>query len=54
MDTNLQNIACRGKILSICNKQHLSNIDAQFITKLKKYVAYKKSMYYQQKSNAKF
>ena len=26
MDTNTQNMACHGKITSICNKQHLSNI----------------------------
>ena len=26
MDINVQNIACFGKIMSICNKQHLSNI----------------------------
>ena len=26
MDTNVQNIAYLGKIMFICNKQHLSNI----------------------------
>ena len=26
MDTNIQNIAYLGKIMSVCNKQHLSNI----------------------------
>ena len=25
MDTNIQNIAYLGKIMSICNKQHLCN-----------------------------
>ena len=25
MDKNIQNIACLCKIMSICNKQHLSN-----------------------------
>ena len=47
MDTNIQNIACLGKVMSICNKQH----EAQFIkelsntkAKLKKCVGYKKSV----------
>ena len=26
IDTNIQNIACLGKIIPTCNKQHLSNI----------------------------
>ena len=26
IDTNMQNIAYLGKIMSICNKQHLTNI----------------------------
>ena len=26
MDTNIQNITYLGKIMSVCNKQHLSNI----------------------------
>ena len=26
MDTNMENIACLGKIMSICNMQYLSNI----------------------------
>ena len=26
MDTNVQNIPCLGKIVPICNKQHLNNI----------------------------
>ena len=26
MDTNKHNIACHGKVMSICNKQHVSNI----------------------------
>ena len=45
MDTNIQNIACLGKVMSICKKQH----EAQFIkelsntkAKLKKCVGYKK------------
>ena len=25
MDTNVQNIPCLGKIVPICNKQHLNN-----------------------------
>ena len=47
MGTNIQNIACLVKVLSICNKQH----EAQFIkelsntkSKLKKCVGYKKSV----------
>ena len=28
METNIQNIACLGNLISICNKQHLSNIEA--------------------------
>ena len=34
MKTNMQNVACFGKIMSICNKQHLSNIWRLFIKKL--------------------
>ena len=26
MNTNIQNIACFSKIMSMCNEQHLSNI----------------------------
>ena len=26
IETNTENIACLGKTLSLCNKQHLSNI----------------------------
>ena len=26
MDTNIRNIACLSQIMSICNKQHLSNV----------------------------
>ena len=33
METNIQNIACLGKIISICNKEHLT-FEAQFIKKL--------------------
>ena len=51
MNTNSQNIACLGKIMSICNKKHFSNIcEAQFMknlsnteAELKKRVAYKKA-----------
>ena len=35
MDTNIQNIAYLGKIMSLCNKQHLSNIRGPI--ELKKY-----------------
>ena len=34
MNTSIQNIAYLGKIMSICNRCHLSNIEAQFIKKL--------------------
>ena len=34
MDTNIQNRAYLSKIMSIYNKQHLSNIEPQFIKKL--------------------
>ena len=34
MDTNIQNIACLGKIMSICNKQHLRNFEARVIKTL--------------------
>ena len=26
IETNIENIACLGKTMSLCNKQHLSNI----------------------------
>ena len=26
MDANIRNIACLSQIMSICNKQHLSNV----------------------------
>ena len=26
IETNVENIACLGKTMSLCNKQHLSNI----------------------------
>ena len=52
MDTNVQNIACLGKIISISNMQHLRKFEGQFIkmlrntkAELKKYVAYKKRVY---------
>ena len=53
IDTNIQNITCPGKIMSICNKQYLSNIwgSSHYKTlsktevELKKCVAYKKSVY---------
>ena len=51
MNTNIQNLAYLGKIMSVCNKQHLSKIWAKFIKKLssteaelKKYVAYEKTL----------
>ena len=31
MDTNTQNITCLGKIMSIYNEQHLSNIYKQLL-----------------------
>ena len=35
MDANIKNMRCLGKIMSICIKEHLSNIfEAQFINKL--------------------
>ena len=47
METNIQNIACLSKIISICNKHTLATFEAQFIKKfsnteveLKKCVAY--------------
>ena len=36
MDTNIQNIAYLGKIMSIYHKQHLSNIWASIHQKVKK------------------
>ena len=46
---------CLGKTISLCNKQHLSNIKAQFIKRLskteaelKKSVAYKKKRVFNQ------
>ena len=35
MDTNIQNIVYLGKIKSICNKQHISNIWASIYQKVK-------------------
>ena len=43
MDTNIQNIAYLGKIMSLCNKQHLSNIRGSI--ELKKYFAFKKGVF---------
>ena len=34
---NLQNIACLSKIMSICNKQHLSNIWCSIREKVKQH-----------------
>ena len=34
MDKNIRNIECLGKLMSKCNKQHLNNVEAQFIKKL--------------------
>ena len=49
IETNIENVAYLGKTMSLCNKQHLSNIEAQFIKKLsnaeaelKKSIAHKK------------
>ena len=33
-DKNIRNIECLGKLMSKCNKQHLNNIETQFIKKL--------------------
>ena len=32
--TDTKNIVCLGKTMSLCNKQHLSNFEAQFVRKL--------------------
>ena len=37
MKTNIQNIASLGKIMSICNKQHLSNIWGSIHEKVKQH-----------------
>ena len=49
LETNIENIACLGKTMSLCNKQHLSNIWGSIYEKLsntdaelKKSAAYKK------------
>ena len=45
MDTSIQNIAYLGEIMSVCNKQHLSNIWSSLSSteaELKKSVAHKK------------
>ena len=34
IETNIENIACLGKKISLCNKQHLSKVKVQFIKKL--------------------
>ena len=34
-DTNIQNIACLGKIMSISNKQHLRNIQGSIYQEVK-------------------
>ena len=51
--TNIKNIACLGKTMPLCNKQHLSNIWGSVHWKVKQHwgwvkksVAYKKSVHY--------
>ena len=34
IETNIENVEYLGKTMSLCNQQHLSNIEAQFIKKL--------------------
>ena len=44
MDTNRQNIICLGKIMSICNKQHLSNIWGSIHRKVKEHWGWAEKM----------
>ena len=53
IEKNIKDIACLGKTMPLCNKQHLSNIWGSVHWKVKQHwgwvkksVAYKKSVYY--------
>ena len=37
IETNIENIACLGMAMSLCNKQHLSNIWGSIYKKVKQY-----------------